>query len=221
MTIITVDLSQFIFGKILSIKPMANMHMLMRKCDWWMSMMITGSLSVINLKITFNLWFINAEVEVRLRFHLFVNFRSDSITLLLLKLLFKTEGFKLLTDQSINSLLDIFYVLMIIFIYLWNFREDSLFLLRRTELRKPFSFRCLFILFFFQVNLRVLLEFFVWVSMECRLDVSVLLSCLGCLLSTQKCLKSCPTKASLHCGLDKATKEWCLWLTSLGKEHIF
>ena len=182
------------------------MDMLVRKNNRGMSVVISRSLLVEDLKILRNLIFINFEEEVRLSLDIAIHILWESLSLFALQLLLKVKSIKLLLNKLRNASLNLFQVPMIAFIDLRDLSIDSLFLLGRSQLREPFCLSSSFFTLLFVVGLRVLLEFLKLATIEsCVIDFW--LGSNSSLLSFDKILDSYTTKSTLGSRIKQARQE--------------
>ena len=136
-----------------------------------MSVVISRSFSVVDFKILRNLIFINFEEEVRLSLNITIHILCQSLSLLTFELLLKVKSINLLLDKLSNASLDLFQVIMITLIDLRDLSIDSLFLLRRSQLREPLCLSSYLLTLLFVVGLRVRLEFLKLAAIEsCVID---------------------------------------------------
>jgi hypothetical protein len=64
VVVVGVDLSELITGEVLSVEPVGDVHMLVRKCDRGMAVVVAWSLGVLQLQVGLHLVLIDLEVEV-------------------------------------------------------------------------------------------------------------------------------------------------------------
>lgn len=219
MAIVGVNLIQFFRIQWISINPVLNMDMLMRKNNRRMSVVISRSFSVVDFKILRNLIFINFEEKVRLSLNITIHILCQSLSLLTLELLLKVKSVNLLLDKLSNASLDLFQVIMITLIDLRDLSIDSLFLLRWSQLREPLCLSSYLLTLLFVVGLRVRLEFLKLAAIEsCVIDFW--LGCLSSFLSLNKILDSYTAKSAFACRSKQAWQEGLVCCCTL-KEHIF
>ena len=198
MAIVGINLIQFFRIQWISLNPVLNMDMLVRKNNRRMSMVISWSFLVEDLKILRNLIFINFEEEVRLSLDITIHILWEFLSLFTFKLLLEVKSVELLLYKLRNASLDLFQVFMIIFIDLRDLSIDSLFLLRRSQLREPFCLCSSLFTLLFVVGLRILLEFLKLATIEsCVIDFW--LGSNSGFLSLNKILDSYTAKCTFGC----------------------
>ena len=198
MAIVGINLIQIFRIQWISINPVLNMDMFMRKNNRRMSMVISWSFLIEDLKILRNLIFINFEEEVRLSLDITIHILWELLSLFTFKLLLEVKSVELLLYKLRNASLDLFQVFMIIFIDLRDLSIDSLFLLRWSQLREPLCLSSNLLTLLFVVGLRILLEFLKLATIEsCVIDFW--LGSNSGFLSLNKILDSYTAKCTFGC----------------------
>lgn len=134
VVVVSVDLGELIAGEILGIEPVGDVHMLMRECNRGVAVVVSGSLNVLKLQVGLRLILIDLEVEVRLGLDLSEDILANARLLFTLNLLFKSECLELLLYELINSLLNLFQMLVIALVDGCNLGKDALLLLGASQL---------------------------------------------------------------------------------------
>jgi hypothetical protein len=218
MAVVSINLSDLVLGKILCVEPVLDVHVLVRKNNWRVAVMVARGLGVKDLEVLRNFVLINLEEEVRLGLDFTVNVWSKALLLFTLKLFLKAKSIQLLLDESGDAVLDLLNVFMIIIIDLANLSKDSLLLLRAAQLSEPFGFSSLLLLLFSEVSLWENLEFLPIRGGFLLLDFGSL----GSLCSLDKGLDWVEGEASLICWLEQAREEGLLGCRCYSlEEHIF
>jgi len=218
MAVVSINLSDLVLGKILCVEPVLDVHVLVRKNNWRVAVMVARGLGVKDLEVLRNFVLINLEEEVRLGLDFTVNVWSKALLLFTLKLFLKAKSIQLLLDESGDAVLDLLNVFMIIIIDLANLSKDSLLLLRAAQLSEPFGFSSLLLLLFSEVSLWENLEFLPIRGGFLLLDFGSL----GSLCSLDKGLDWVEGEASLICRLEQAREEGLLGCRCYSlEEHIF
>lgn len=182
VAIVSVDLCQLVISKVGSVEPVLDVHVLMRKSDGRVTMVVARGLLVVDANILGGLVFINLEVEVRLGLDLRVDFTSETVLFLLSKLLLEVESIELLLNEGADATLNLLEVRVVLVVYLSNTSEDTLLLLGAAELSEPFGLSSLLLLLLLEVNARVALKVLELV-VESGLHILDLLSRLSSLVS--------------------------------------
>ena len=128
------------------------------------------------------------------------------------------KSIELLLDELLDSSLHILDVLVVVIADLTDLGEDPFFKLGAAELGEPFSFGCVFLCLFLQMDARILLLILIFLSLECWLGIVCKFSCLGGRVGASESLQVSLAESSA--GGQDFGEERCLSATSF-KEHIF
>lgn len=139
MTVICINLKHLIFRQSICINPVGYVHVLMREHYRWMSVVIPWCFFVVDLNVLITFVFVNLEKEVWLRFHLIESTWLQMLQLFTAKLLFEMEGVQFILQQFAYSTLDILEVFVIAILNCAYLVKNPFFLLRASQLWKPFS----------------------------------------------------------------------------------
>lgn len=219
VAIVSIDLIKFFRIQGISVNPVLNVHMLVRKDHRGVSVVVSRSFPVEDLEVLRNLILINFEEEVRFSLDIAIHVLRESLPLFALKLLLESESIKLLLNKSGNASLDLFEVIMVTVLDFRDLGEDSLLLLRGSQLREPLGLSGGLLTLLFVIGLRVRLQLLVLASIEsCVIDFS--LSCQCSFLSLDKVLDCYAAESTLAHRVEQARQGPLVCCCTL-KEHIF
>jgi hypothetical protein len=132
--VVGIDLCHLFLIQTVGIQPVSDVHMLVRKGDRWVSVMVARGLLVEDANVGVTLGLVNLEVEVGSGLDFLVDILRESLLLLSPDLFFKAECFKLLLDKFVDTTLDVLDVFVVILVDLADRCEDTFLLLRAAEL---------------------------------------------------------------------------------------
>lgn len=173
VTIVCVDFIELIFSQLLSVEIPLNVNVFVWKNHWRVSVSITWSFLVIDLKVLFSLVFVNAEVEVWSGFDFLVDVAGKSLSFFLVESFLELKEINFLSHQLCDLVLDVLQVVMIVILDLRNLSKDIFLLVDVSETGEPFSFSGFLGFLFSEMLLRGL------ELIDVLLVVSVFVSLLG------------------------------------------